>query len=484
MVEPMKLDGLGRASDWSGIHVCVAGIRVAGAACVRALVALGADVVAVDAGASADHERWADELRSIGATVRLGDGDTLPTDLDLLVVSPGFPPTAPIIRSATAAGVTVWGELELAWRLRSAQAAPWLAITGTNGKTTATLMLESILRAAGQRAIAAANIGVSLVEAVMADDLDVIAVEVGAPQLPFWHSVSPLAAVCLNVAEDHIDHFGSFDAYTAAKARIYERCQVAAIYNCADQRTIAMVRDADVAPGCRAIGFTLGIPGPGELGVVEELLVDRAFGADRDTTAVELAVVDDVHPAAAHNVANALSAAALARAFGVSPEAIAAGLRSFTPAGHRIADVAEVRGVRYIDDSKATNAHAADTSLRSYESVVWIAGGLAKGQEFDELVATSRDRLRAVILLGADREVIAGALQRHAPEVPVVVVANTQTGAMAEVVAAAAAMAEPGDTVLLAPGCASWDMFVSYAQRGDMFAQEVHRLAAPTEEHR
>lgn len=473
----IPLDALGHDADWTGVTVCVAGIRVAGAACARALAGLGAAVIAVDGGATPEHEQWAADLRVDGVSVRLGDGDTLPTDVDLLVVSPGFPPTAAIILAALAADVPVWGELELAWRLRTPTGAPWLAITGTNGKTTATLMLESMLRAAGKRAIAAANIGVSLVEAVMADDLDVIAVEVGAPQLPFWHTVSPLAAVCLNVAEDHIDHFGSFEAYADAKARIYERCQVAAVYNREDELTIRMVEQAEVVDGCRAVGFTLGAPALSELGVVDEFLVDRAFIADRATTAEELALVSDVHPAAPHNVANALAAAALARAYGLTPADIAEGLRRFTPAGHRIADAGEVAGVRYIDDSKATNAHAALTSLRTYDPVVWIAGGLAKGQEFDELVQSCRDHLRAVVLLGRDREVIAAALRRHAPDIPVVVVSRTDTKAMAEVVAAAAALAEPGDTVLLAPGCASWDMYVSYAQRGDLFAQEVQRLA-------
>ncbi len=473
----VTLAGLGRDSDWGGVRVCVAGIRVAGAACAQALRSLGASVIAVDGGTSPEHRIWAQQLTESGVEVRLGDGSTLPPGLDLLVVSPGFPPTAPIIASALAADVPVWGELELAWRLRSDEAAPWLAITGTNGKTTATLMLESMLKAAGRRAIAAANIGVSLVEAVMADDLDVIAVEVGAPQLPFWHTVSPLAAVCLNVAEDHIDHFGGFDAYARAKARVFERCQVAAVYNREDPLTVEMVENANVAEGCRAIGFTLGVPGRGELGVVEEFLVDRAFGENAGTDAVELAQVTDVRPMAAHNVANALAAAALARAYGLSPADIAEGLRQFTPAGHRIADVATVRGVTYVDDSKATNAHAALTSLRAYDPVVWIAGGLAKGQEFDELVQSCRGHVRAAVLLGRDREVIAEALGRHAPDIPVVQVDRTDTKAMAEVVAAAAALAEPGDTVLLAPGCASWDMFVSFAQRGDMFAHEVNRLA-------
>ena len=470
------IDALSLDSDWSRVRVGVAGIRLAGAACARAMRELGATVTAVDGGDSEDHQRWAGELSNLGVAVRLGDGDSLPADLDLLVVSPGFPPGAPIITAAQAAGIPVWGELELAWRLRSPESAPWLAITGTNGKTTATLMLESMLRAADLRAVAAANIGVSLVDAVLHQELDVIAVEVGAPQLPFWWTVSPEAAVCLNIAEDHVDHFGSFDNYVRTKARIYQRTQRAAVYNVADEVTRQMVAAAEVMPGCRAVGFGLGVPAVGELGVVEDLLVDRAFVADPQGGAAELASFGDIHPFAPHNVANALAAAALARAHGLPTEAVAAGLRDFEPAGHRIAQVAEVAGVRFIDDSKATNAHAATTSLRAYEKSVWIAGGLAKGQEFDDLITACAGRIRAVVLLGQDRQVISEALARHAPDLPVVEVSRTDTGAMAEVVSAAASLAQPGDAVLLAPGCASWDMFSNYGERGDLFAQEVRQL--------
>jgi UDP-N-acetylmuramoylalanine--D-glutamate ligase len=484
--EPGRVPESGQAQghqEWTGRRVCVAGIRVAGAACARVLLDLGADVIAVDGGTSADHELWAEQLRAAGAQVRLGAGDVLPEDVDLLVVSPGFPPHAPIIRAAQERGVEVWGELELAWRMRGDGAAPWLAVTGTNGKTTTTLMLDSILRAAGQRSVAAGNIGVPLVETVMRDDVDVIAVEVGAAQLPFWHTVSPLAAVCLNVAEDHMDVFeDSMDAYVAAKSRIYQRCEKAAVFNVAEPMTLAMVEEAEVQPGCRAIGYSLGTPALSELGVVEDLLVDRAFIEARQTNAEELATFADVHPFAPHNVGNALAAAALARAYGVPVSAVAQGLRSFEPAGHRIATVATVAGVAYIDDSKATNSHAALTSLLAHDPVVWIAGGLAKGQNFDDLVAQVATRLRGVVLLGRDRKLIAAALARHAAAVPVIDVAATDTGAMAEAVVAAASLARSGDTVLLAPGCASWDMFTDYAQRGDRFAEEVRRIAAGHQE--
>ena len=476
------ITSLNRSADWTGVRAGVAGIRLAGAACARAMLHLGADVVAVEGGDSPDHHRWAADLRELGAEVRLGDGESLPPNLDLLVVSPGFPPAAPLIQAAQKAGVPVWGELELAWRLRGPDAAPWLAVTGTNGKTTATLMLESILRADGRKAIAAANIGVSLVDAVLRDDLDVIAVEVGAQQLPFWHTVSPLAAVCLNIAEDHIDHFGNFSNYLAAKGRIYERCQVAAVYNRADEQTLNLAASATVEPGCRRLSFGLDTPGPYETGVVEELLVDRAFVSDPQHEAAELGSLEDVQPFAPHNVSNALAAATLARAYGVSADSVKRGLQDFEPAGHRIAHVAEIDGVNYVNDSKATNTHAAATSLLAYQKSVWIAGGLAKGQDFDELIQQCADRIRAVVLFGQDRAVISQALARHAPELPVVEVSTTDTKAMAEVVTAAADLAQPGDAVLLAPGCASWDMYTDYGQRGDLFAQEVNRLLVPDRE--
>lgn len=449
---------------------------IAGFACADALLQREAEVIVIDDNDGPQQQNKAQILDVLGATVRLGDGHSLP-DADLLVVSPGLPPSAPVTRAALTAGMPVWGELELAWRVRHPEGAPWLFVTGTNGKTTTTLMLASMFRAAGLRTDAVGNIGVSLVSAVLdPDPHDVLAVEVGAPQLPFVHTVSPYSAACLNLAEDHVDFFGSFEEYRSAKARVYERTQVACVYNAEDQQTIRMVEQAEVVEGCRAIGFTLGIPGRSELGVVDDILADRAFLEERGTHALELATLADVRPPVPHQVANALAAAALARSYGVDPRHVRDGLRRFEPAGHRIAEVGRVADVLYIDDSKATNAHAADMSLRAYDPVVWIAGGLAKGQTFDDLVQRHAARLRAVVLLGADRGIILDALRRHAPDVPVEEVTDTETGAMQEVVNRAAAMAQPGDTVLLAPGCASWDMFTDYAQRGRAFATAVADL--------
>lgn len=474
----VDIDTLTRTSDWSKIRVCVVGLGIAGFAAADALIQLDATVIVLDANPGEKQKERATILEILGADIRFGDDSALPKDIDLLVLSPGVSPLAPIVQAANDAKVPIWGELELAWRLRDPDhPAPWLLVTGTNGKTTTTLMLESILQAAGKRAVAAGNIGHSLVEVMMdPQPWDVIAVEVGAPQLPFVHTISPQAAVCLNLAPDHIDLFGTFEAYRDAKARIYERCQVAAIYNLADAATIHMVEQAEVIEGCRAIGITLGIPDISMLGLVDEFLVDRAFLAERKESALELAEVTDLAITARHNVENALAAAALARAHGIEPRFIRDGLRNWKPAAHRISLVAKINEVTYIDDSKATNTHAAKTSLTAYDSVIWIAGGMAKGQDFDQLVLDTANRIKGVVLLGVDQEYIASALDKYAPEIPVIKISDSSTAAMSQVVAAAASLAKPGDTVLLAPGCASWDMFRDYSHRGDAFAQAVKEM--------
>jgi UDP-N-acetylmuramoylalanine--D-glutamate ligase len=488
-------DRLGRHDSWEGVRAVVAGFGVSGFAAADNLNHLGASVVALDDSEAGDRPAKAELLEVLGADVRLGPGvtETLPDDVDLLVTSPGWKPSAPLLAQARERGVPVWGEVELAWRLRNPDHdTPWLCVTGTNGKTTTVQMLDAILRAAGLRSIAVGNVGLPIVEAVMdPEPYDVLAVELSSFQLHYTDSMSAEAAAVLNVAEDHLDWYSSIgpspmQSYAADKGRIYERVQRACVYNVADPETERLVRAADVVEGARAVGFTLGMPGVGMVGVVEDILADRAFIEQRDTSAAELCTISDLalHSpggAAPHNVANALAAAALARAHGVSQAAVRDGLRSFRPDGHRIAVVATQDGITWVDDSKATNPHAARSSLQAYDPVVWIAGGLAKGARFDDLVVAVRDRLRGVVLVGRDRDVIAGALSRHAPDVPVIVVDGDETEgdhggrAMERVVGAAAELARPGDTVLLAPGCASMDMFTNYAERGDAFADAVRR---------
>ncbi|MER5838998.1 MULTISPECIES: UDP-N-acetylmuramoyl-L-alanine--D-glutamate ligase [Streptomyces] len=464
-----------------GRHITVAGLGVSGVPAARALHGLGAHVTVVNDGDDERARSQAAELERLGIAVRLGEqaASTLPEGTELVVTAPGWKPGKPLFVAAGQAGVPIWGDVELAWRLRGPDAPPWLAVTGTNGKTTTVRMLASILEAAGLRTAAVGNIGVSLLDAVLGDErYDVLAVELSSYQLHWSSSLRAHSAAVLNLAPDHLDWHGSMEAYAADKGRVYEGNRIACVYNVADKATEDLVREADVEEGCRAVGFTLGTPGPSQLGVVDGILVDRAFVEDRQGSAQELAEVADVDPPAPHNIANALAAAALARAYGVPAAAVRDGLRAFTPDAHRIAHVADVDGVAYVDDSKATNTHAAQASLAAYESIVWIAGGLAKGATFDELVARSAKRLRGVVLIGADRALIREALARHAPEVPVVDLDRTDTGAMLQAVQEAKRLARPGDTVLLAPACASMDMFANYNRRGEAFARAVRELGA------
>ncbi|MGW3057165.1 UDP-N-acetylmuramoyl-L-alanine--D-glutamate ligase [Streptomyces goshikiensis] len=482
--------GSRQVTSWHGKNITVAGLGVSGISAARALAGLGAVVTVVDNGDGDAHRARAAELAEQGIEVRLGRladgahaGEVLPEGTELVVTSPGWKPDSPLFAAAAEAGVDVVGDVEIAWQLRGStpgrKAAPWLAITGTNGKTTTTQMLASILKAAGLRTAAVGNIGTPIVDVVTGEEeYDVLAVELSSYQLHWAPSLRAHSAAVLNLAPDHLDWHGSMEAYAADKGRIYEGNTVACVYNVADRATEDLVAEADVEEGCRAIGFTLGAPGPSMLGVVDGILVDRAFVENRQKNAQELAEVKDVNPPAPHNIANALAAAALARAFGVEPRAVRDGLRNFRPDAHRVAHVDEVGGVVYVDDSKATNTHAAEASLAAFETIVWIAGGLAKGATFDELVRKSAKGLRGVVLIGADRALIAEALARHAPEVPVVDLERTDTGAMLAAVREAARLAEPGDTVLLAPACASMDMFANYNKRGDAFADAVRELAA------
>jgi UDP-N-acetylmuramoylalanine--D-glutamate ligase len=467
-------------APWHELTVCVAGVGVSGAACARVLRSLGAAVIAVDAGAGERQQQAAAELALAGVDVRLGAGDALPEGVHLVVTSPGWRRESPLFVAAASSGVPIWGEPELAWRLRTPGAAPWLVVTGTDGKTTTTLMLESMLLAAGQRAASAGNIGTALVELVNGP-YDALAVELGSFQLHWSRSVAPLAAAVLNVAPDHLDWWGdSFDDYAAAKGLAFAHADTCAVGNADDAVSTRLLARA---PG-RRVAFTLHSPRPHQLGVVEELLVDRAFVDDPLNNAVELASLSDLTVPGPHNVANALAAAALARAFGVAPSAVADGLRTFTPAPHRIADVAVIGDVRFVDDSKATSPHAAAASLTSFDSIVWIAGGLGKGIPFDDVVRVAAPRLRAVVLIGASRQEISDALARHAPDVRVVEVVGSETdevdAVMDRVVAETLGLAVAGDTVLLAPAAASMDMFRDYGHRGDVFVAAVRRrLAAP-----
>ncbi|MEE6287651.1 UDP-N-acetylmuramoyl-L-alanine--D-glutamate ligase [Georgenia sp. MJ173] len=477
-------------------RLVVVGLGTSGRAALDVLTTLGATVLGLDrseAAVAAAHE-------AVGARARLRavpDDDALADAVlaagaDVVVVSPGVPAVSPLLRRAAAAGLPCWSEVELAWQLQQEildeGAWPdWLTLTGTNGKTTTVGMLGAILAAGGRRAATVGNVGTPVVQVVADGGHDALAVELSSFQLHLTHSVAPLASACLNLAADHLDWHGSFEAYRDAKARVYERTRVACIYSTADAATRAMVEQADVAEGARAVGTRIGPPGAGELGIVEDVLCDRAFGPRRQTHAEPLAELSDLaHLAAvpggevpAHVLSNALSAAALARAAGVPGAAVRDGLRDYRGGAHRIEVVAVRDGVTWVDDSKATNAHAAAASLGALPPGrgVWVAGGLAKGARFDDLVRRVADRLHAVVLIGVDRGPLRDALARHAPQIPLTEVTAGETGSvMDHAVTEAARLARPGDTVLLAPACASMDQFTSYGERGDAFAAAVRRL--------
>lgn len=455
------------------------GLGVTGFAVADTLVELGAHVTVVAERGDAERERI---LTVLGVETIVTDASTTPdalADAELVVASPGLPPTHPWLLGAAERGQIVWGDVELAWRVRDkVRSAEWVLVTGTNGKTTTTQLAAHMLREGGLRVAPVGNVGTPVLDAVRdPEGFDVLVVELSSFQLHALGEVWPHSAVCLNLADDHLDWHGGADAYRAAKAKVYRNARVAAVYNVADPATIAMVEEADVVEGCRAIGFGLGMPGLSELGIVEGILADRAFLDDRRSQALELATLDDLGVAglaSPHMAQNVLAAAALARAVGVEPTAIRAAIRSFRLDRHRTELVAEVDGVRFVDDSKATNPHAAEGSLTAFDPVVWIVGGLLKGVDVGPLVERHVRRLRAAVVIGVDREPVVAAFARHAPGIPVVEVDEADTGQiMRSAVTAALAHATSGDTVLLAPAAASMDQFRDYADRGARFQEAV-----------
>jgi UDP-N-acetylmuramoylalanine--D-glutamate ligase len=480
-------------ADWRGLRVAVLGMSVTGFSVADTLAELGAEVHVFTESADEEYERL---LPVIGAQLWTGPLESVPAELvafapEVVIASPGFAPQHPVVVWTREEGIALWGDIELAWRVRDkivradGTPADWVLVTGTNGKTTTTRLTASLLVEGGLRAAPVGNIGVPVLDAVRDPaGFDVLVVELSSHQL--WYlglqdgpaALSPHAAVCLNLADDHLEWHGSFAAYRDAKAVVYRNTRVACVYNKADAATREMVEDADVVEGARAIGFDLGVPGPSDLGIVDGLLVDRAFLDDRHSSALELTTLDDlaaVGLAAPHVIANILAAAALARSLGVAPEAIHAALHSFRLDPHRIEVVGVHGGITWIDDSKATNPHAAASSLVAFPGSVWVVGGLLKGVDIAPLVAERGSAVKAAIVIGEDRSDITAAFARHAPAVPVFEVDAAETeNVMVQVVELATGVADDGDTVLLAPAAASFDQFASYADRGRRFAAAVH----------
>jgi UDP-N-acetylmuramoylalanine--D-glutamate ligase len=397
------------------------------------------------------------------------------------VVSPGWRPSHPVIADLRNREIPLLNEIDMAWEIKQ-QVAPeqkWLAVTGTNGKTTTVELTESILKAAGINAFACGNVGTPVIDAVTSEQkYDYLILELSSFQLHWSESAEFVAGSILNIALDHIDWHGSFAEYAKSKLDLLSR-SVTAILNGDDA---AVVEGSQHWQG-RKVFYTLQTPKPGEIGLVEDLLVDRSFVVDPMEAAM-ICELTEVQPTAPHSVSNALAAAGLARAIGVDHEVIRSAIKKFRPGRHRIELVLEQNGIRWIDDSKATNPHAAQASVMSELSVVWIAGGLAKGAEMSDLIAQVGSRLRAVVLIGTDRELIAHELQSNFPNVSIVRVdpqpghdrSSADNEFMNQIVTEAKQLAQKGDAVLLAPACASMDQFLSYGDRGDRFAKSVREI--------
>jgi len=443
-------------------------------------------------GAGVTGSAVARSLQSRGGTVSIADDnapDAIKPDLvkledfDAVVISPGWRQDHPLVVKVLASDLEILNEIDLAWQIRS-EVAPgqkWLALTGTNGKTTTVEMTAKILQTAGLKAVACGNVGDTVIEAVdRTEPYEYLVLELSSFQLHWAKQARFVSSAILNIADDHLDWHGTFDAYADAKFSILDRSEIA-VLNADDGEVVKRAnRFTD-----RKVFFSLDTPAPGEIGVVEDLLVDRAFVSDPQQAAM-ICELSDIKPTVPHNVSNALAAAALARSIDIPHETIQKALQEFRPGRHRIETVFESDSISWVDDSKATNPHAAAASLMSHLSVVWVAGGLAKGADMNAMVERCKGRIKAAILIGTDRQLISDALKKIAPEIPQVLVdapadytrGGQSNGLMEEVVKAALNFTAAGDTVLMAPACASMDQFISYADRGDRFAAAVKRLVA------
>lgn len=478
-----RLDSLNSwHSDWKNLRVAVFGLGVSGFSVVDTLVELGADVLVL---AEKAEPEYLDLLEVIGAKSIIGEAaKEFEKHLEefkpeLVITSPGFRPDSREILWSVSRSMPIWTDIDLAWRLRDKVGKPadWICVTGTNGKTTSVQLTTHILREAGLRAEACGNIGTPILDCIRNEaGLDVLVVELSSFQLHYLNSIRPFAAAVLNIDLDHIDWHGSLEAYKQAKGKIYENVEAACVYNVADEATMKLVEDADVQEGARAIGFTIGFPSASNIGYTDGMLVDNAYSPGRSNKEIEcLAEYSDIEKIGVvtkHLLQNIAASAALARSYGVPASAVSSGVSSFKLDAHRIELVLEENEISWIDDSKATNTHAAAASLSSFDSVVWIVGGLLKGVDISPLVKACASKLKAAVVIGLDRAPVLAALAAEAPGVPVIEIGEG-LDVMGRAVAAAGTLATVGDTVLLAPSSASMDQFKDYADRGRQFADAV-----------
>jgi UDP-N-acetylmuramoylalanine--D-glutamate ligase len=435
-----------------GERFVVVGMGVAGRAAAGVLAEEGALVRVTEERPDPDGVA---ELRALGIEVLAGGHD--PTHLDgatAVLASPGVPQGAPVLSWASERGLEIWSELDLGARLFD---GAYVAITGTNGKSTTTKLIAGMMRAAGLDAVACGNIGHPFSVAAR-EGHEALAVEASSFQLHFHHWVRPRVSVLLNVAPDHLDWHGSLEAYSDAKARVYE-LQGEGDSHVGNVDDAAAATISRAAP-CEVVWFRRGEPGPGEVGLVGPEVVSRMRDA-------EVALGRPLQGSAGF-LADAAAAAAAALAFGLPAEAVAEGIRTMVPLSHRGEEVARVGSVRFLDDSKATNVHAALHALEGKTDVVLVAGGLSKGVDLSPLGAAAPS-LAGVVVIGEAAAEIASLFEGR--------VAVRKAGSIEEAVRTAYALAPEDGVVLLAPACASWDMFRDYVERGERFAAAARELS-------
>jgi UDP-N-acetylmuramoylalanine--D-glutamate ligase len=449
------------------MRVGILGLARSGRSAARLALARGYDVFASDAGSGEETVSAVAEIRGLGGLAEAG-GHTASelAACDVIVISPGIPPTAAILAEPGVARVPRISELEFAFRELE---APVIGITGTNGKSTTTALAAHLLSQAGIRAVAAGNIGRALSDVVLQDEQpEWVVVEASSFQLADIDTFAPRIGVVTNFSPDHLDRYPSVEAYFADKARMFDNATPDSIWvlNAEDAAAIKMPGEADGRRRVFRVNTQLGAEEEGGwIDASGDLRIRIAGTETRLLNQTELLVLGE------HNRANALAAALAAHAAGASTTAIADGLRTFGGLEHRLEVVADAGDILWVNDSKATNVTSAAVALRSVRRpVVLLLGGRHKGEPYSALVEAGQGRIRRVVAFGEAEQRIADDLSAHLP-------VDRVSGDFQAVVEHAARVAEPGDAVLLSPACASFDMFRDYEERGRVFRDLARRAA-------
>lgn len=466
------------SEEISGRRVSVIGAARSGIAAARALVGLGARVLLSDSRPEADLGDAAKEARAAGVECAFGAGieTALPEGTDLVVTSPGVPATSPILQAATARGIPIWSEIELAYRLA---VAPILAVTGTNGKTTTALLLASMLTRAGRRAIVCGNVSAdeikkTLVEAALEarSAADLLVAEISSFQLEWVERFAPRVAILTNVTADHLNRHASLDEYAQTKARIFS-AQTAADWAIVGYDNPASRSIGDLAVRSRRVWFTTQPEAPdgGPCAWVDNGVLTVRLSSGGEAIPVLPAIEMPASLPGAHSIANALAAAVAALAMGAEVPAIAAALKEFAGVAHRMERVADVRGVRYVNNSMCTNVAAAICSLEAMDRpAIVIAGGADKGLDFAPMGPALRAKAKQLILIGSAADKMESAFRAGG------YTAISRAATLEAAVEQAARAARQGDAVLLSPACASFDMFRDFEARGAAFRRAVRQL--------